>query len=170
MNLTQKQCDFILNSKFCIVATSNKQNQPRACVVMPEMAFDDKVIIADCQMDKTRENVLENPKVFLSFYDNDLEWCMKCDGTAEYICDVENSGGGQVTGNPNQTRTAGLAGCRNYHHNCQINLSAQRTFLTEYAQSNGKRVTPLPVWSYAPFQARKCVNSFAAPKGELCPQ
>jgi len=94
MKLTQEQCDFILNSKFCIIATSGKQNQPRACVVMPEMAFDDKVIIADCQMGKTRENILANPRVFLSFYDNNLEWCMKCEGIAEYVGDVENSAGG----------------------------------------------------------------------------
>jgi len=94
MNLSQKQCDFVLNSKFCIVATSDASNQPRACVVMPEMAFDDKVIIADCQMGKTRENILQNPKVFLSFYDNDLEWCMKCDARAEYISDAENNRGG----------------------------------------------------------------------------
>ena len=95
MELTEKQSNFILDSQFCVVATSDKKGQPRACIVMPEMAFGDKVIIADCQMQKTSENIKANPKVFLSFYDNDLDWCMKCEGVAEYIDNVENPRGGE---------------------------------------------------------------------------
>jgi len=95
MKLTKKQCEFILSSQFCIVATSDKSGQPRACIVMPEMAFDDKVIIADCQMGKTCENVKANPKIFLSFYDDKLDFCMKCEGVAKYINEKNSSGGGQ---------------------------------------------------------------------------
>ena len=73
-----------MNAKFCVLATS-KNNQPRACIVMPEKAFGDKIIIADCQMSKTRLNIKANETVFVSFYDNSLDRCMKCDGTAKYI-------------------------------------------------------------------------------------
>jgi len=84
MKLTENQSEFILGCKFCILATS-VNNKPRACVVIPEMACHDKVVIADCQMNSTRQNILANSTVFVSFYDSDLNRCIKCDGVAQYI-------------------------------------------------------------------------------------
>ena len=54
-------------------------------MVMPERAFEDMVIVADCQMTKTRENILANKNAFVSFYDNDLNCYIKCDATAKYF-------------------------------------------------------------------------------------
>ena len=84
LQLSKSQCEFILGAKFCVLATC-AGNQPRACIVIPERADGDKVIFADCQMHKTKTNILNNEKVFVSFYDDELDYCMKCDGVAKYI-------------------------------------------------------------------------------------
>lgn len=84
MQLTQKQKDFILNSDFGIIATSYN-NQPRACVAIPEIAEEDYVIFADIQMKKTNINLQNNSKIFVSFYDKKLINCLKANGKADYI-------------------------------------------------------------------------------------
>ena len=84
MQLTNNQIEFIKNSKFGIIATS-KDNHPRACIAMPEIAENDYVIFADVQMKKTNVNIQSNAKVFVSFYDEELVHCLKADGVAEYI-------------------------------------------------------------------------------------
>ncbi|MCL2228579.1 MAG: pyridoxamine 5'-phosphate oxidase family protein [Firmicutes bacterium] len=84
MELTKKQINFIMGAKFCVLATSDKNGNPRACVVLPAGANGNKVVIADVQMGKTRENILANKNVFVSFYDNEINGCIKCEGTATY--------------------------------------------------------------------------------------
>ena len=84
MKLTAKQCEFIKSSKFGIIATA-KDNQPRACIAIPEEAENDFVIFADVQMIATNQNIMANKKVFTSFYDSELVYCIKADGIAEYL-------------------------------------------------------------------------------------
>jgi len=83
MKLNDKQCNFIQNSKFAILATAN-ENQPRACVVIVEKAYDEYVVFADCQMKQTNKNLMNNNKCFVSFYDEKLNNCIKCEGISTY--------------------------------------------------------------------------------------
>lgn len=49
--------------KEIILATSSKNSQPNAIIVMSLGLIDDKILIANCQMKSTFENIQSNPNV-----------------------------------------------------------------------------------------------------------
>jgi uncharacterized pyridoxamine 5'-phosphate oxidase family protein len=89
MLLSQTQIDFMNKNGWIILATSSG-DRPRACVVEPLEIRADKVVIADCEMGVSNENVAKNPNVFISSYDaSDMDRWIKIEGRASYITSGE---------------------------------------------------------------------------------
>ncbi|GHS96906.1 hypothetical protein FACS189421_02780 [Bacteroidia bacterium] len=88
MNLTQPQIDFINQVEFGILATTSGAGLPRAIFAAPMDVFPDRIVISDCKMRQTRDNILENPNVQLLFFDEpDKDRCLRVDGVAQYNAD-----------------------------------------------------------------------------------
>lgn len=80
------------NWKELILSTSSISWNPNANIVVSLWFFDDKILIADCQMNTTINNLRQNPKiVILSWYIR-LKWLVEISNTWKYfdICKKQN--------------------------------------------------------------------------------
>lgn len=84
MRLSKKQSDFLKRGKLAILATSNSEGEPRAIVVEINRAEREEIIITDNEMGRTKENILENKKVFILAFKKDYAYGLKISGKAEY--------------------------------------------------------------------------------------
>ena len=86
--LTNQQIENIKQAEKVIFTTCNN-NQPRSIWVIPSRVESDKIILSNIQMNKSFENISQNPKCFINVLipgQDDLQY--KIDGTAE----IYNSG------------------------------------------------------------------------------
>ncbi|MEJ2267637.1 MAG: pyridoxamine 5'-phosphate oxidase family protein [Nanoarchaeota archaeon] len=73
--------DKIENNKVA-VATCNKNCSPHNIVIMYAKVKDKKIIVTDNYMKQTKENIIENNKIALVFWEGERGW--KIRGKAEY--------------------------------------------------------------------------------------
>lgn len=71
--LNNKQIENIRLAEKVIFSTADKDNQPRSVWVIPSRIERDRIILSNIQMQKSFENVKQNPKCFINvfFPDND---------------------------------------------------------------------------------------------------
>jgi hypothetical protein len=74
---------FNLKNKYVALATCDKEGNPHNIVVQVSEVNDKEIFITDNYMQKTKENIKNNPKVALVFWEG--EEGVKINGTAEYI-------------------------------------------------------------------------------------
>ena len=82
--LSDEQIKNIKSNQNVVFATSDKNNQPRCVVVIPSRVEEDRIILSSIQMNKTLENLKQNPKCFINVYvseQDDLQY--KIEGYAE---------------------------------------------------------------------------------------
>ena len=65
--LTLEEIEEIKNNEWVILSTS-KENIPHAIVVMPSRVESDKIILSNIQMNKSIENINNNPNCFIDAY------------------------------------------------------------------------------------------------------
>ena len=73
----------VLNKKYVALATCDKKGNPHNIVVQVSEIKDKEIFITDNFMQKTKENILNNPKIALVFWKG--EEGIKINGTAKYI-------------------------------------------------------------------------------------
>lgn len=84
------QIDNIKNAEKIIFSTSNKSGQPRSIWVIPSKVEKNRIILSNIQMNKTFENVKQNPKCFINVLieeQDDLQY--KIEGVAEILNEGE---------------------------------------------------------------------------------
>ena len=71
--LNNKQIENIKLAEKVIFSTADKGNQPRSVWVIPSRIERDRIILSNIQMQKSFENVKQNPKCFINVFvpDND---------------------------------------------------------------------------------------------------
>lgn len=71
--LNNKQIENIKLAEKVIFSTADKDNQPRSVWVIPSRIESDRIILSNIQMQKSFENVKQNPKCFINVFvpDND---------------------------------------------------------------------------------------------------
>lgn len=80
----KEQIENIKSAEKLIFTTADKNNQPRSIWVMPSRVDADIIILANIQMNKSFENIKQNPKCFLNVYipeKDDLQY--KIEGVAK---------------------------------------------------------------------------------------
>jgi len=71
-----------IESSVIALATCDKNNNPHNIAIMYAKVKDNKIIVTDNYMKKTKENILLNPRIALVFWRSFKEW--KIRGVAEY--------------------------------------------------------------------------------------
>lgn len=66
--LTINEIEEIKNNEWAIFSTTNNNKEPRAIVVMPSRVEKDKIILSNIQMNKSIENIINNPNCFIDVY------------------------------------------------------------------------------------------------------
>ena len=89
MDLSEKQIDLINRNNIVALATSDGEGSPRVIFCEVNKVDGDKLIITDNQMEKTKDNFLENKKVFLLAFENDYSCVLKISGEADYYTSGE---------------------------------------------------------------------------------
>ena len=82
--LNKEQIENIKSAEKLIFTTADKNNQPRSIWVVPSRIESDVIILANIQMNKSFENIKQNPKCFLNIYipeKDDLQY--KIEGVAK---------------------------------------------------------------------------------------
>jgi len=71
--LNNRQIENIRLAEKVIFSTADKDNQPRSVWVIPSRIERDRIILSNIQMQKSFENVKQNPKCFINVFvpDND---------------------------------------------------------------------------------------------------
>lgn len=85
--LTLEEIEQIKNNDWVILSTS-KNNIPRAIIVMPSRIEADRIILSNIQMNKSIENINDNPNCFINVYikeQNDKQ--IKIDCSAQVYSD-----------------------------------------------------------------------------------
>ena len=78
--LTQKQLEDIKGVGIIMLATASKEGKPHCTIVEPSRFYDDKIVIPVVQMEISKQNILENEKVFIHIFkedENDPEWSIQ---------------------------------------------------------------------------------------------
>ena len=86
--LSLNEIEEIKNNEWVILSTSNN-NIPRSIVVMPSRIESNKITLSNIQMNKTIENIKENPNCFINVYikeKNDKQYKINC------ICEIFSNG------------------------------------------------------------------------------
>ena len=89
MKLTDKQLDILVRNKIVILSTSSIDRKPRAIFVELNKVEDDKIIIANNQMETTSKNLIENKNVFVLVFEKDYHYGLKISGEAQYQTEGE---------------------------------------------------------------------------------
>jgi len=89
MELNQKQIELLGRRNLVILATTDKNCQPRAIIVEVNKAEKDKLVITSNQMIVSEKNILANRKVFVLAYEEDYHYGIKITGEAEYLSSGE---------------------------------------------------------------------------------
>lgn len=82
--LNSLQIENIKNAEKVIFSTTSKENEPRSIWVIPSRVEKDRIILSNIQMNKSFENILQNPKCFINVLipeQDDLQY--KIDGVAK---------------------------------------------------------------------------------------
>ncbi len=87
--LTQEMKDIAAKATIFIMATASKDGKPNGVpMIAARVISDDEIILVDNFLNKTRQNLEENPLVAVSFWDTGLGYGYQCKGRAR----VETSG------------------------------------------------------------------------------
>lgn len=89
MELNQKQLELLARRNLVVLATTDKDCQPRAIIVEANKAEKDRLIITSNQMATSEKNILANKKVFVLAYEEDYHYGIKITGEAEYLSSGE---------------------------------------------------------------------------------
>lgn len=82
--LTINEIEEIKNNEWLVFSTTNSNLEPRAIIVMPSKVEKDRIILSNIQMNKSVENILNNPKCFIDVYIKELnDKQIKIKGTAK---------------------------------------------------------------------------------------
>ncbi len=84
MELSVNQKELLLRRKFVVLATADLNANPRAIIVELNKAEGDELIITDNEMDISRNNLLDNGKVFVLAFEENYSFGLKISGKAEY--------------------------------------------------------------------------------------
>ena len=84
MKLSEKQLDLLKRRNLIVLATSDLKGNPRAIIVELNKVEDNKIIITDNQMEKTKDNILENNNISILAFEEDYHYGIKISGSAEY--------------------------------------------------------------------------------------
>ncbi len=82
--LTNEQIELIKNNEWIIFSTTDLDNNPRSIIVLVSRVEKNRIILCNIQMDKSFENLKQNPKCFINAYissQNDIQIKLCC--TAE---------------------------------------------------------------------------------------
>lgn len=82
--LNRKQLDFLKRRKIVVLASADLKACPRAIFVEINQVKEREIIVTDNEMVITRNNLLENKKVFLLAFEPDYSYCLKISGEAEH--------------------------------------------------------------------------------------
>jgi len=82
--LSDKQKELLKRRSIVVLSTSSLQGNPRSIFVEINSVDDDKVVITDNEMGTTKDNLIENNKVFILAFENDYSYCLKMEGKADY--------------------------------------------------------------------------------------
>lgn len=88
--LTTKQIENINAAEKIIFTTTNQDLQPRSIWVIPSRVEQDKIILSNIQMNKSFENIKQNPKCFINVLlpeQDDLQY--KIEGDAKVFTSGE---------------------------------------------------------------------------------
>ncbi|HNR81783.1 MAG TPA: pyridoxamine 5'-phosphate oxidase family protein, partial [Candidatus Pacearchaeota archaeon] len=77
MELTEKQELFLQQNSLAVLATADLENQPRAIFVEINSVNKNELVITDNEMQLTKNNLLENAKVFVLAYGKNYNYCLK---------------------------------------------------------------------------------------------
>lgn len=88
--LTDDQLKFLEENKVVVLTTSSKENQPRSILVEASKFEADRIIMTDNYMKITRQNLLDNNKVFILCYSQNYERILNIEGQATYETEGEN--------------------------------------------------------------------------------
>lgn len=82
--LNSQQIENIKNAEKVIFSTASKENAPRSIWVITSRVEKDRIILSNIQMNKSFDNILQNPKCFINVLipeQDDLQY--KIDGVAK---------------------------------------------------------------------------------------
>ena len=85
---TQDMKDIMEKSKIYIIATASRDGKPNGVPAGAKIISDDEIMIVDYLMNKTRENIAENPVVSITCWDLEVHYGYQFKGEAR----VETSG------------------------------------------------------------------------------
>lgn len=86
--LSLNEIEEIKNNEYVVLSTANN-NIPRSIIVMPSRIGTNRIIFSNIQMNKTFENIKNNPNCFVNVYikeKNDKQYKINC------VCDIYSNG------------------------------------------------------------------------------
>lgn len=83
MNLPLKLKKLLTRDKLIILGTSSKNGKPNIIIVASYGIFDNRILISDCQMNKTLKNLNENKSIALCVFNKKDPFQIK--GEASYF-------------------------------------------------------------------------------------
>ncbi|MFC1958268.1 pyridoxamine 5'-phosphate oxidase family protein [Chloroflexota bacterium] len=87
--ITQDIKDIAAKARPCIMATATRDGKPNGVpIAFFKIISDDEIILADVHMQKTRQNIDENPMVAVAFWSTEVHYGYQLKGKAR----VETSG------------------------------------------------------------------------------
>ena len=88
--LTDDQIKFLEANRIAVLSTVSKDGQPRSIFVEASRFDTDQIIITDNYMKITKQNLLDNSKVFILAFAANYERMLNIEGTASYETEGEN--------------------------------------------------------------------------------
>ena len=71
--LNKTQFENIKNIGMCMLASASKDGTPHCTIVTPSRYYEDKIIIPIIQMEVSKNNILENNKIFIHIFKEDKD-------------------------------------------------------------------------------------------------
>ena len=91
--LTNEQVEILKEVGTCMIATSSKDGFPHCTIVEPSRIENNRIIIPIVQMVTSKQNILENPNIFLHFYKiNHEDAELNTQYKISAIANIENEG------------------------------------------------------------------------------
>ena len=82
--LTEELIELIKGNEWLIFSTA-KDNNPRAIIVLPSRVEKNRIILSNIQMDKSIDNIINNPNCFINVYIKDRDMQIKIDCLADVL-------------------------------------------------------------------------------------